>query len=523
MLRFNARTSVLSFILAAPLGFLACGGNDEPDPDGSGGANTGGNMNSGGGSTGGATGGANASGGQNPGTGGIGTGGAGTGGMGAGGSGGSGGGGGGGTGTGGAGTGGDDGSGGNGSGGNGSGGDGGGIVPGTASYNCSPAEGSFAPGDIGVEELVSGLSVPILVTHAPDDPRLFVVEQGGTIQVVEDGAVAGTFLDIADQVLSPSNPGGAAFSAESGLLGLAFHPNYAENGLFYVHYTALSPQGETTIAEYSVSTSDPNQADPGSARVMLTLTQPDHNHNGGTITFGSDSMLYIGLGDGGPLLGSDPNGHGQNPATLLGSILRIDPVASGGEPYSSPSGNLKDTLASAAPEVWDYGLRNPFRFNFDGCTGDLYIGDVGQSRKEELNIEKAGEGGKNYGWNIKEGTVCRPAGGGVPAADCSDTSGLTEPVFDYDNPGGAAIIGGAVYRGSEFPALLGTYFFADNGNGRVWITQFDREANSISEPVNITSSLGALSKPAAIQNGNDGELYIAEAQSGSILKIVLAQ
>lgn len=393
----------------------------------------------------------------------------------------------------------------------------GGILPGTDGYDCSPKEGTFAPGDLDLEEVVDGLDTPIFITHPPNDPRLFVVEQDGTIQVIEDGAVADApFLDIADKVASPAD---SMMNFERGLLGLAFHPNYAQNGLFFVHYSDSA--GDTTIAEYKVS-SDPQVADAASERILLTVDQPNVNHNGGSIVFGSDGYLYIGLGDGGGSYDSSDNG--QNPATLLGTLLRIDPLASGDEPYTTPAGNLIDTLPSAAPEVWDYGLRNPYRFAFDACTGDLAIGDVGQDNREEVDFENAGEGHKNYGWPIMEGTICTPPGmNAQPPAMCGDTSELTMPLFDYQHGAGApAVVAGATYRGAEFPALRGTLFFADYGEGRLWFTSYDRTAGSIAEPTEVTTSLGTIGGPASIQNGSDGEVYITAAQEGTVLKIVLS-
>lgn len=408
-----------------------------------------------------------------------------------------------------------------GSGGLGTGGGGGdaagGVLPGTSGYNCEPQEGELEPSRIAVEDVASGLDTPIYITHAPDDPRLFVVEQDGVIKIIEDGSVLSTpFLDINQKVSSPAD---AQSNFERGLLGLAFHPDYAENGLFYVHYS--DQNGDTMIAEYSVS-ADPNVADDESEREVLHHEQPNSNHNGGAIVFGSDGYLYIGLGDGGGA--RDSSGNAQNEATLLGAILRINPLQDGDNAYSSPSDNLVDTVTSAAPEVWDIGLRNPFRIAFDACSGDLAIGDVGQDHFEELNFELAGGGHHNYGWPILEGTVCTPPNAQAqPPQECGDTSAFTPPLFDYAHTSQApSVAAGAVYRGSAFPALRGAWFFSDYGGGRLWYTFFDRDAGTISEPVELTSSLGSVGGPASIQNGSDGELYISAATEGKVLKIVLS-
>jgi glucose/arabinose dehydrogenase len=315
-------------------------------------------------------------------------------------------------------------------------------------------------------------------------------------------------------VLDPSD-GVDGYQEERGLLGVAFHPDFATNNLLYVHYSARSgetdfPDGQTVIAEY---TAGPTGVDVGTERVVLDVTQPATNHNGGSIVFGGDGMLYIALGDGGG--GDDQFGNGQDETTLLGAILRINPLAAGGEDYTVPAGNLSETLATAAPELWDYGLRNPFRMNFDGCTGDLYIGDVGQNAKEEIDIERAGEGHHNYGWPIVEGTICGPAGGGGCDGD------FTAPATDYDRGDGGAVIGGSVYRGSEIPWLRGTYFFTDQIQEQVWSAVYDRDAGTISTPANMTSSL-PVGTPAAIQNGNDGELYFVSLFGGTVYKLVQA-
>lgn len=378
-------------------------------------------------------------------------------------------------------------------------------VPGTDGYNCNPPEGT--PGALQLTEIGSDYTQPILVSYPPNDARLFVVEQEGVIKI--NGG--GTFLDITDRVIGPQESNNEA--DERGLLGLAFHPDYASNGLFYVHYSQ-SPSGNTVIAEYSVGAS-PDAANKDSERVLLTVTQNHTNHNGGTITFGPDGYLYIALGDNGGSAednwGGDPDANGQNPNTLPGSILRITPNGAGG--YTSPAGNFPGAL----PEIWSMGLRNPYRMNFDGCTGDLYIGDVGQNVKEELDIVHAGDAGKNFGWNTKEGTTCfNQDDFDAPLSTCDET-GLTPPILEYDNGGGAAIIGGAVYRGSSIPWLRGTYFYADNVMNSVFSLTYDTTTGTASAPQNRTGELSP-NFITAIQNGADGELYFVSAL-GSIFKL----
>jgi len=271
--------------------------------------------------------------------------------------------------------------------------------------------------------------------------RLFVLGQAGLVHIVQAGQLLpGTFLDIRDRVGSKAN--------ERGLLGLAFHSRYSENGYFYVNYTDLN--GDTVVARFSVS-GDPNRADPASEVRLLQIPQPYENHNGGSLVFGPDGYLYIGTGDGGS--GGDPHGNGQSLDTLLGKILRID--VDHGDPYTNPEGNLKG-------EIWAYGLRNPWRFSFDRLTGDLYIGDVGQNAWEEVDFLPAGSpGGANFGWNYREGTH--------PFAD-SPPAGLEliEPVAEYDRSAGVSVSGGVVYRGAALPGLYGVYLYGDYGTGRVW-------------------------------------------------------
>ena len=388
----------------------------------------------------------------------------------------------------------------------GTGGGGNNPIVGTDNYDCSPPEGEVPA--LTLTQVGEALARPVDVTHPPNDNRLFVITLSGDVRIIKDGQLVATpFLSLGNRV----SVGGAG-GDERGLLGIAFHPEYAQNGLFYLHYSAGSgvpgaSASDTVIEEYKVS-SDPDVADPASARVVLTVEQPDNgvaqfqNHKGGSINFGSDGLLYIGLGDGGGS-GDDhgPSGSGfaQNTSMLLGKMLRINPVESGGEPYSTPADNLVQSMQGAAPEIWSYGFRNPFRSSFDACTGDLYIGDVGQNEWEEIDIEKAGEGHKNYGWNTMEALHCY-------SSQTCDEGGLTEPFIEVDRDTGQSITGGSVYRGSSIPALRGAYFYADYQSNAVWYTRFDRDAGTISTPTSVTQELN-VNDVVAIKNGPDGELY----------------
>jgi glucose/arabinose dehydrogenase len=362
----------------------------------------------------------------------------------------------------------------------------------------SSSEGSLPQGHgARLQQVVSGLSFPLYLTAPPGDMnRLFVVEKTGTIRIVKGGTLLPTaFLDLSSAV-----SGGD----EQGLLGLAFDPGYASNGRFVVHYTDVA--GDTRLSIFQVS-SDPDIADPASEQVILTAAQPFSNHNGGQILFGPDGFLYLGLGDGGSA--NDPQGRGQDLTELLGSILRLDVQA--GNSYTIPPDNPFVGQAGARPEVWSYGLRNPWRFSFDRASGDLYIADVGQSQSEEVDVATASGGsgkGVNYGWNIMEGAHC--------LAGTCDQTGLTLPVFEYNHSQGCSITGGYVYRGSAIPALQGLYFFADFCQG--WVRSFRHETSGIIEltdwptlrPGGLITSFG---EDAA------GELYVMAA-GGGVFKFV---
>lgn len=294
---------------------------------------------------------------------------------------------------------------------------------------------------------------PVGIRHAGDGSgRLFIVEKKGTIAVIHPNADQpgrGVFLDIRDNVLS----GGS----EQGLLGLAFHPDYADNGKFYVNYTDLN--GDTVVAEYAADRRDRNRADAASGRVLLKIGQPYSNHNGGDMAFGPDGYLYIATGDGGS--GGDPQGYAQNRKSLLGKILRLDVDGRSADlPYAIPADNpFYGNKEGYREEIYAYGLRNPWRISFDRETGELWAADVGQSDVEEIDVITAGG---NYGWNRMEGSTC------FKAREC-DRDGLVMPVWEYAPEGrGASITGGYVYRGDAIPALRGWYVFADFMDGRMW-------------------------------------------------------
>jgi glucose/arabinose dehydrogenase len=300
-------------------------------------------------------------------------------------------------------------------------------------------------------------SRPVDLQHPGDGTnRIFVVEQPGVIKVFENNAnvtAAQTFLDIKDRVNDSGN--------EEGLLGLAFHPDYKNNGYFYVNYTAIPPR-RTVIARYRVSANNPNKADSTSELILLTFEQPFSNHNGGQLAFGPDGHLYIATGDGGS--GGDPQNNGQSLQTLLGKILRIDVNnPTGDKNYGIPSDN-PFVGAGNREEIYAYGLRNPWRMSFDPATQWLWAGDVGQNSFEEIDIIKKGE---NYGWRIMEGNSCFN-----PSSGCN-MAGLVKPIIVYGRSLGASVTGGYVYRGSKVPELIGAYIYADFVSGRIWALRYD--------------------------------------------------
>lgn len=304
---------------------------------------------------------------------------------------------------------------------------------------------------VTLEKLLDGFHRPTYLTHAFDE-RLFVVEQQGRISIVQDGRrLTPLFLDISERVSTRAN--------EQGLFSVAFHPDYPQNGYFFVNYT--DNNGNTVIARYQVSAANPDLADPQSELILMTIGQPYGNHNGGQLKFGPDGYLYIGMGDGGSA--GDPQNHGQNRSTLLGALLRIDVDWSEGEAhYAIPPDNPYLDDPAGRNEIWAIGLRNPWRFSFDRLTGDLYIADVGQNLWEEINFRPfSAPGGDNYGWNILEGSHC------YRHNDC-DPAGTILPVAEYTRDGGCSVTGGYVYRGERFPELYGAYFYADYCSGNIW-------------------------------------------------------
>lgn len=348
---------------------------------------------------------------------------------------------------------------------------------------------SFAP-------LVDGLQRPLYLTHAGDGSgRLFILEKPGRIRIFDaDQLQERPFLDITDRVGSSSN--------EQGLLGLAFAPDYETSGLFWVNYTDRS--GDTTIARYRVS-ADPNIADPDSEFMVMKIEQPAPNHNGGMLTFGPDGYLWIGTGDGGAA--NDRFQNGQNPVSLLGKMLRIDVTNDLSQPYTIPPDNPWVATdwngVDVLDEIWAVGLRNPWRFNFDRRTGDLWIADVGQNQWEEVNRTEASEtGGLNYGWPIMEATHC------FGGDNCND-AGLETPILEYDHDGRCSITGGYVYRGQAYPAISGVYFYADYCSGEVWAAVPDKKGVWRSDVLLQTNRL-----ITSFGEDESGELYIVDDDGG---------
>jgi glucose/arabinose dehydrogenase len=305
---------------------------------------------------------------------------------------------------------------------------------------------------------------PVDLQHAPDNTnRIFVVEQAGVISVFPNDpntSSKSTFLDIRQNVDDQGN--------EEGLLGLAFHPEYASNGYFYVNYTASNPN-RTVISRFKVS-GNANQADPSSELVLMTFEQPYSNHNGGQVSFGPDGFLYIAVGDGGSA--NDPHDNGQSLSALLGKILRIDvDKQEDGKQYGIPSDNpFANNTSGYRKEIYAYGLRNPWRFSFDTANGRLWTGDVGQNAYEEIDIV---EKGGNYGWNTMEGNHCF-----APRDGCN-RSGLNNPIHEYDRDAGISVTGGFVYRGPSLKGLVGKYIYADYATRRVWSLEHSNLANPV--------------------------------------------
>ena len=359
-------------------------------------------------------------------------------------------------------------------------------------------------------------SLPVYATHAPDNSdRIFVVQKRGQIRVFPNDpqvTAATTFLDISARVTGTAN--------EEGLLGLAFDPDYANSGFFYVAYSAVTPR-RSVIARYQV-TANPNLADPNSEQILLEIPQPFAHHNAAMLEFGPDGMLYIGSGDGGGA--GDPFDNAQNRQTLLGNILRIDP--NGGAPYAIPAGNpFIGAGGGVREEIWAYGMRNPWRFSFDRQTGDLWVADVGQGAREELDIVVAGG---NYGWPLYEGLTEYRNPNAVPANSTS------LPLWDYDHGEGISVTGGYVYRGTQLPSLTGAYVYGDYGSGRVWaltLNQGQVVANTFIATVGRLCSFGEdqsgellagqprrLPLPVRAVHGHAGALPAAPVRDRAVLR-----
>ncbi len=369
----------------------------------------------------------------------------------------------------------------------------------SAQFNSVPAAI-----ELEVSEFARDFANPVKITHAGDE-RLFVVEQAGVIHILQpDGSrIDEPFLDISDLVAS---------GGERGLLGLAFEPDNPT--IFYVNYTRRSQNndehGDTVIARYRVPAETPNQADPASAQIVLVVEQPFSNHNGGDLAFGPDGYLYIPLGDGGSR--GDPNGYAQNLDHLLGKMLRIDVI--GQSTYAIPPDNpyANDGDDQTRGEIWSSGWRNPWRFSFDRVTGDMFVGDVGQGAWEEIDFEPANQSGRNYGWNRCEGNFVYPPQN--PPQPCPTESGLVLPIATYGRADGQSITGGYLYRGSEFPQLVGHYIFADFITGNFWSSVADGQGGW------ATTAHGtlAMSNPSSFGENRAGELFVA-SHGGTIYQV----
>ncbi len=359
----------------------------------------------------------------------------------------------------------------------------------------------FSQPKIQLEDYATGFNRPVDIAHCGDS-RLFIVEQRGYIWILDSlgNRLQDTFLNIDARVRSTGN--------EQGLLGLAFPPNYAETGYFFVNYTRET-DGDTRVSRFKRDSLNPNKADPNSELIILTQDQPFTNHNGGCLKFGPDGYLYIALGDGGS--GGDPQNNGQKKNTFLGKILRINVSNSSASAlYALPPDNPFVGNAAYFPEIWSLGWRNPWRFSFDRLTGDMWTGDVGQGDREEIDFEPANTGGLNYGWRCYEGSLPYNTSG------CLAASNYVGPVFDFDNASlGCSVTGGFVYRGSQYPDLFGKYIFTDYCSGRWWVISHNADSTFSSAQVADLAN----SQYSSLGEDYKGELYVALLASGKIQKI----
>lgn len=355
------------------------------------------------------------------------------------------------------------------------------------------------PTGVRPEVVVAGLTAPVEVATAADGSgRLFVAERPGSIRIVKDGVLEGDpFVDIHERITS---------GGERGLLGLAFHPDYPADPRFFVDYTDLD--GNTVVSEFRADGPDPDRANRESERILLRIDQPFANHNGGGLAFGQDGMLYIAMGDGGS--GGDPQANGRRLDTLLAKILRIDVDVETGpdKPYGIPPDNPFLNVAGARPEIWLTGLRNPWRMRFDRVTGDLWIGDVGQGKWEEIDVARDGVGGLDFGWNTMEGFHC------FASAEGCDQTGLTLPVAEYSHDGGCAVIGGVVVRDRRAGLLDGRYLFGDACSDNLWL--LDPAGDGRREPV-LAGKLGR--SLSSIGEDEDGTVYATSLSAGELLRI----
>ncbi len=349
--------------------------------------------------------------------------------------------------------------------------------------------------DVELQTFYTNNAVPVGIYSCGDD-RMFILEKNQSdIEIVDlDGNYIGIFLDLT---------GLTTTGGERGLLGLAFHPDYLQNGFFFVNYT--NAVGNTVVARYQVS-ANPDVADPASATIILTITQPFSNHNGGHVAFGPDGYLYIGMGDGGSA--GDPNANAQNPLALLGKMLRID--VNDGLPYTIPIDNPFFGQLDTLPEIWALGLRNPWKFSFDRITGDMWIGDVGQGNWEEIDFQPAGLAGQNYGWRCYEGNASYNLSG------CQSQSYYDFPIADYSHGTDAfcSITGGVVYRGGAYPSMQGIYFFSDYCNSTIFSITQDGEGGFIEDELSAsTNSIVAFGEDI------NGEVYVV-SNAGPIYKLI---